>query len=175
MQPDLRSLPDLTPAQAYVRGVVTTLVVALPVGILNQLLVSGGDVDAGSPLLVLLWLLIMLGAAAGGWAVRRLCPDAHLAWAAGAAATAYALVQSIGVIRRLVTGGDISWIGYPFLALLMACCGIIGAVYAGRMTRRYGGRQDTGPDGARSANGETGGGVTDRGDRGPGGGPRGTG
>lgn len=139
MEPDLRPLPELSPAQAFWRGVVTTLVVALPVGILNQVLVSGGDLDAGSPVVVVFWILIMFGAAAGGWAVRRLSPAAHLGWAAGAAATAYAVVQSIGVVRRLISGGDISWVAYPFLALLMACCGMFGAVYAGRVTRRYGG------------------------------------
>lgn len=137
-RPPLNVVPELAPAQAYWRGVVTTLVVALPVGILNQLLVSGGDVEAGSAVVLLFWILIMFGAAAGGWAVRRLSPTAHLAWAAGAAATAYALVQAIGVVRRLIQGGRISWVAYPFLALLMACCGILGAIYAGRVTRRYG-------------------------------------
>ncbi|MBS1838252.1 MAG: hypothetical protein JST64_11230 [Actinobacteria bacterium] len=145
MRPDLHDVPELSAPQAFWRGVVTTLVVALPVAILNQLLVSGDDVDKGSPVVILLWILIMFGAAAGGWAVRRLCPAAHLVWSAGAAAAAYAVVQSIGVVRRLIWGGRISWVGYPFLALLMACCGVLGAVYAGRITRRYGG-----DDGERS-------------------------
>jgi len=143
MQPDLNQLPELEPVQAFWRGTVTALVVVLPVGILNQLLVdsadSGSADDNGfSPWVVLLWALIMLGGAAGGWAVRRLSPRAHLAWAAGAAATAYGIVQAIGVIRRLFSGDPISWIAYPFLALLMATCGVLGAMYAGRMTRRYG-------------------------------------
>lgn len=143
MQPDLHQLPELEPVQAFWRGTVTALVVVLPVGVANQLLVdsadSGGADDKGfSPWVVLLWALIMLGGAAGGWAVRRLSPRAHLAWAAGAAATAYGIVQAIGVIRRLFSGEPISWIAYPFLALLMATCGVLGAMYAGRMTRRYG-------------------------------------
>ncbi len=145
MRPDLHDVPELSAPQAYWRGVVTTLVVALPVGILNQVLVSGGDVETGSPVVVLFWILIMFGAAAGGWAVRRLSPSAHLGWAAGATATAYVVVQAIGVLRRLIWGGRISWVAYPFLALLMACCGILGAVYAGRITRRYGGGDDTVP------------------------------
>ncbi|HNE37897.1 MAG TPA: hypothetical protein PKZ82_15415 [Microthrixaceae bacterium] len=138
MQPQIRSLPPMSPPQAYWRGTVTALVVALPAGVMNQVLVSGGDIDPGSPWTFLFWILIMLGGAAGGWAVRRLAPGSHLAWAAGAAATAYVVVQAIGVIRRLVTGDPISWIAYPFLALLMATCGVMGAAYAGRMTRRYG-------------------------------------
>ena len=138
MQPQMRALPEMTPPQAYWRGTITALVVALPVGVLSQVLVSGGDVDEGSPWVLLFWVLIMFGAAAGGWAVRRLSPSASLAWAAGAAATAYAVVQAIGVVRRLANGDDISWIAYPFLALLMATCGLLGALYAGRMARRYG-------------------------------------
>lgn len=154
MRPDLHDVPDLPPEQAYLRGVVTTLVVALPVGILNQLLVSGGDVDTASPVVLFLWVLIMFGAAAGGWAVRRLSPGAHLAWAAAAAATAYLLVQAVGVLRRLIWGGRINWVAYPFLALLMACCGVLGAVYAGRVTRRYGGGEDAGdPDPGRPSRG----------------------
>lgn len=148
MRPELNRLPEMSAPQAYWRGVMTTLVVALPVAILNQLLVSGGDLDARSPVVILFWILIMFGAAGGGWAVRRLSPTAHLAWSAGAAATAYVLVQGIGVLRRLISGERINWVGYPFLALLMACCGILGAIYAGRITRRYGDG-----DGTRSTHG----------------------
>ncbi len=130
MQPQIRTLPEMTPPQAYWRGTITALVVALPAGIMNQALVSGGDIEAGSPWAILFWVLIMFGAAGGGWAVRRLSPQSHLAWAAGAAATAYA-------------AEPISWLAYPFLALLMATCGVLGAIYAGRMTRRYGDETDS--------------------------------
>lgn len=138
MQPQIRTLPELSPPQAYWRGTVTALVVALPAGIMNQVLVSGGDIEAGSPWAILFWILIMFGAAGGGWAVRRLSPGSHLAWAAAAGATAYAVVQAIGVVRRLISDEPISWLAYPFLALLMATCGLLGGIYAGRMTRRYG-------------------------------------
>ena len=143
MQPQIRALPEMSPPQAYWRGTITALVVALPAGIMNQALVSGGDIEAGSPWAILFWILIMFGAAGGGWAVRRLSPQSHLAWAAGAAATAYAIVQAIGVVRRLIIGESISWLAYPFLALLMATCGVLGAIYAGRMTRRYGDDADS--------------------------------
>ena len=58
--------------------------------------------------------------------------------AAAAGATAYLVVQAIGVVRRLISDEPISWLAYPFLALLMATCGLLGGIYAGRMTRRYG-------------------------------------
>ena len=62
MQPQIRNLPEMTPPQAYWRGTITALVVALPAGIMNQALVSGGDIEAGSPWAILFWVLIMFGA-----------------------------------------------------------------------------------------------------------------
>ena len=147
VRPQMQQLPELTPPQAYWRGTVTGLVVALPAGIFNQVLVSSGDVAGGSPWAILFWLLILFGAAAGGWAVIRLSPRAHLAWAAGAACTAYVVVQAIGVVRRLATGDSISWLAYPFLALLMATCGMLGGMFAARSVRRYGSGDAAGPDG----------------------------
>ncbi len=149
MQPNLQPLPELTPTQAWVRGTVTALVVALPAGILNQLLVSSGDVAGGSPWAAVFWVLIVFGGAAGGWTVIRLSPRAHLGWAAGAAAAAYVVVQAIGVVRRLAAGEAISWLAYPFLLLLMAVCGMLGGMFAARTVRRYGspddGADDDGP------------------------------
>ena len=83
----------------------------------------------------------------GGYAVRRLCPDARLQDAAAAGALAYVIVQSIGVVRRLLAGEPISWLAYPFLALLMASVAMLGGVYASRITRRYGASADGSEEG----------------------------
>jgi hypothetical protein len=134
MQPNLQPLPRLTPKQALWRGTVTALVVALPAGLLNQLLVEDDGATTG---VLVLWLLILLGGAAGGWAVIRLSPDAPLSYAAGAGGFAYVIVQSIGIVRRLLIGADISWLGYPFLAVLMATCGMLGGMFARRSSRSH--------------------------------------
>jgi hypothetical protein len=144
VRPSLQPLPELTPGQAFWRGTVTALVVALPAGVMNQVLVDSGEVSAGSPVAILFWLLILLGGAAGGWTVVRLAPTATLAHASGAAALAYGIVQSLGVVRRLVTGDPISWLAFPFLALLMATCGMLGAMFARRTVRRYAPPDDAG-------------------------------
>jgi hypothetical protein len=128
----------MTPSQGFWRGTVTALVVALPAGVLNQLLVSSGDIDEASPVAILFWMLILLGGAAGGWTVIRLAPSARLSAAAGAAALAYGIVQLIGIVRRVGAGESISWIAFPFLALLMATCGMLGGLFAARTVRRYG-------------------------------------
>lgn len=142
MQPTLHDLPELDPLQALWRGVVTALVVALPAGILNQLVVEDDGPMVGA---LALWLLILLGGAAGGWTVIRLSPRAPLPYAAGAAAGAYVIVQAIGVVRRLVADEPISWLGYPLLALLMATCGMLGGFFARRTVARAGGPRDSGP------------------------------
>jgi hypothetical protein len=130
-------MPDLAPLQATWRGTITALVVVLPVAVLNNVVVSGGE-DPGSPLVLLLFALILLGGAAGGWAVIRLSSTARLPHAAGAAALAYVIAQSLGVVLRLLRGDDLSWVGYPFLALLMATCGMLGGMFARRWQQQNG-------------------------------------
>lgn len=133
-----RPLPELSPPQALWRGLITALVVVAPVAVLNQFLVDSGDLDPSSPAAFLLWALILFGGAAGGWATIRLSPPASLAYAAGAAALAYIAIQSVGVVLRLLDGRSISWVAYPFLALLMATCGMLGGAFARRWTRTAG-------------------------------------
>lgn len=141
-------LPELSPAQALWRGVVTTLVVALPVGVMNQVLVDSGDVEAGSPVTLVFVVLILFGGAAGGWAVLRLSPAARLAHAAAASAIAYVLVQGGGILKRLIWGPDeFSWFAYAFLTILMATCGMLGGMFARRWHRGYGASPEEGPNG----------------------------
>lgn len=141
-------LPQMEPRQALWRGTVTALVVVFPVGVLNQLLVDLGDVEPTSPVVMLLWLLILLGGAAGGWATIRLSQRAPLSYAAGAGAFAYLIVQAIGVVRRLIADVPISWIAYPMLALLMAVCGALGGQFARRWQSPTATATDQGSGGA---------------------------
>lgn len=127
--------PALSPGQATWRGAVTALMVALPVAVLNQLLVSGGDIDGDSPVVLVFGLLILFGAAAGGWGVVRLCPTAGLAHAAGAGALAYVVVQSIGIVSRSIRGEPLSWVAFPLLALLMATAAMLGGMFGRRWNR----------------------------------------
>ena len=131
-------LPEIAPVQALWRGTITALVVVLPVGVLNQYLVSSGELSGASPVTILFGVLILLGGASGGWAVIRLSPQAPLPYAAAASALAYLIVQSIGVIIRLLGDKAIGWLGYPLLALMMATCGTLGGMYARRWLRQNG-------------------------------------
>lgn len=128
-------VPSLSPTQAVWRGVVTALVVALPVAVLNQLLRTSGDMDSDSPMVLLFWLLILFGAAAGGWGVLRLCPQAALAHAAAAGAITYMVVQTIGVVTRTIRGESLSWAAFPLLGLMMATAAMLGGMFARRWNR----------------------------------------
>lgn len=130
-----QQLPELPPLQAMVRGVVTALVIVAPAAVLNNVLIESGDIEETSPVTFLFWALILLGGAAGGWATIRLSPAASLAYPAGAAALSYVLVQAVGVVLRLIDGDSISWAAYPFLAVFMATCGMLGGMFARRWLR----------------------------------------
>ena len=130
-----QQLPELPPLPVMWRGVVTALVIVVPAAVLNQLLIDSGDIEATSPVTFLFWALILLGGAAGGWATIRLSPAAPLPYPAGAAALSYVLVQAVGVVLRLIDGDDVSWVAYPFLALFMATCGMLGGMFARRWMR----------------------------------------
>lgn len=134
----------MSPAQATLRGAVTALVVALPVAVFNQLLVAAGDIESGSPVTVVFWVLILFGGAAGGWAVIRLAPAAALGHAAAAGVLAYVVVQGIGIVRRVVAGDSLSWPAFPFLALLMATAGMVGGMIARRWNAQAGELGDRG-------------------------------
>ena len=72
-------------------------------------------------------VILFLGAV-GGFGAAKLAPDRPLPNGAAAAAFGYVLVQGIGVIRHLFTGEDSTVLTYIFLALLMATCGMLGAM-----------------------------------------------
>lgn len=137
------ALPDLSPMQATWRGTITALVVVFPVAVLNNIAAGDGE---GSPLSLLFFALTMLGGAAGGWAVLRLSSTARLPHAAAAGAGAYLIAQAVGVVLQLARGDSPSWLAYPFLALLMACCGVLGGMFAARWQQqnRPGERHDGG-------------------------------
>ena len=124
--------------QALWRGVVTGLVLVMPAAILNNVLIDEGTIEPGHPATFLFWLFILLGGAAAGWATIRLAPSAQLAHAATAGAGAYLVAQGVGVILRLISGEPISWLAFPFMAILMATCGMLGGMFARKWLQQNG-------------------------------------
>lgn len=131
----MSSLSRLVHAPAVFAGTFVTLAVAVPTALLAQVLDDAGSVDDDSPWLLAAFAVIMLAMAAGGYvaAVRR--PDAPLVNSALAAVGAYLVVQIVGAIRLLATGGDVTWAAIPFFALLSAAAGMTGGLVADHRAR----------------------------------------
>lgn len=131
-------MPELEPLAALWRGVITGLVLVMPAAILNNLLIDDGTIEPGHPATFGFWILILLGGAAAGWATIRLAPSAQLAHAAIAGAGSYVVAQAVGVVLRLISGDPISWLAFPFMAIMMATCGTLGGMFARKWLQQNG-------------------------------------
>lgn len=126
---------DLVHLRAVAVGAAVALAVCVPAALLAQVLDEAGTVDDDSAWLLVLFCVILVGMGIGGYAaaVRRL--DAPLTNGALAALAAYLLVQTIGAIRLLATGDDVTWAAIPFFALLSASAGMAGGLVADHRAR----------------------------------------
>ena len=122
--------------RAVATGALVALAVCVPAAVLAQALDHADRVDDDSGWLVVLFVVILAGMAVGGYvaAGRRL--DAPLSNSAVAALAAYLLVQTIGAIRLLARGDEVTWVAVPFFALLSAAAGMTGGLIADHRARR---------------------------------------
>jgi putative membrane protein (TIGR04086 family) len=123
-------------ARSVVVGALVALAIAVPAAILAQLLDEAGTVDDDSSWLMVLFVVILGGLAAGGYVAAAHRPDAPLTNSALAALGAYAVVQLIGAVRLLASDDDVTWVAMPFFALLSAAAGMTGGLLADRRARR---------------------------------------
>ena len=124
--------------RAVMVGACIAVVISLPAGVLGQVVVD----DRGhSPGLVLAFLMpVLAGFAAGGYVAARHAPTGPLANSAVAAVAAFALIQGLGVARRLVVGAPLSLPSLVFAAFLAYSSGLLGGLVA----QRIGGRRQLG-------------------------------
>ena len=93
-----------------------------PLAIAQQIIRPKGVV------LMLCFLLYLVFAAVAGFGAAKLARERPLPNGAAAAAFGYVVVQLVGIVRRLVDSDPIRPISYVSLALLMATCGMFGAM-----------------------------------------------
>jgi cadmium resistance protein CadD (predicted permease) len=127
---------ELVHPRAVAVGAGVALAICVPAAILAQILDEAGSVDDDSSWLLVLFGVILVGMGVGGFvaADRRL--DAPLTNGAVAALAAYLLVQTIGAIRLLASGDDVTWVAIPFFALLSGAAGMTGGLVADHRARR---------------------------------------
>jgi hypothetical protein len=131
------SRPDRLEWRAVWQPALSVSVFLLPLAILQQVLVDHGTIDRSGSASMLFYAVFLFLAAACGYAAARLASDRLLQHGAAAAALAYVVVQGIGIVRHLIVGGEVltRLPSYVFLALLMATCGMLGAMLERRSRR----------------------------------------
>lgn len=122
--------------RAVAAGAGIALAICVPAALLAQLLDESGTVDDNSSWLIVLFGVILVGMGIGGFVAANLRLDAPLTNSAVAALAAYLLVQTIGAIRLLTSGGQVTWAAIPFFALLSASAGMAGGLLADRRARQ---------------------------------------
>ena len=118
--------------RSVLTGAAVTLAITVPPAVAVQLMDDGDDM-AASNWTRLAFLLVLIGFGAGGWVAARRQPTAPLAHGAAAAFTAWAIVQGIGIVRRLFAGEPLGWLSFVFAALLAASTGAVGGLLADRL------------------------------------------
>jgi putative membrane protein (TIGR04086 family) len=111
-------------------GMVTALIVAVPVTLVGQAVDSFYDDD---PVwLRLLVLPVLVGFVLGGYGAARRRPTTPLIHGTLAAFGAFLVVQAVGIGRQLFSGDDVAWLAIVFNGLVAACLGTIGGIVANR-------------------------------------------
>ena len=116
-------------------GAGAAIAISVPTAILAQALDGAGTVDDDSKWLIALFAVVVAGLGVGGYVAATRRPDAPLTNGAAAALAAYVLVQTVGAIRLLASGDDVTWAAIPFFALVAAAAGMSGGLVAERRAR----------------------------------------
>ena len=113
-------------------GVVAALPLVLPAAVANAWLAGRDDPNAG--LVALTFLALLVGFTFAGFAAARgPTGGAPLQHAAAGAAAAWAVIQVIAIVVRLVRGDGISPVGIVFTGLLASSAGLVGGILATRV------------------------------------------
>lgn len=118
--------------RAVIAGAGAALALAVPAALVGQIVDSTADGDGNRAVLGLAYLVVLTGLAVGGYVAGGRAPADPMMHGASAALLAFAIVQAVGVVRRLVGDDDISWVAIAFNAVMSACIGTVGGYVAAR-------------------------------------------
>lgn len=117
--------------RAVLAGAVVAVAVCVPAAIVGQFLT---DRDSGA--VVVPFLVVLLGLAAGGYAAARQAPTFPYTNAALAALLAFVLVQAVGIVLRVVRDDPVRIAQIVFSGLMAYASGLLGGVVAVSRERR---------------------------------------
>lgn len=110
-------------------GAMMTLLLTGPAAILKAMIDDNND---SSLWLLALYPMIIAGYLLGGALAGRQHPATAFIHGASATVLAFAILQTIGIIRRLANGDGVSISALVFNALLASTLGVIGAWFGAR-------------------------------------------
>ena len=117
-------------------GSGAALAVALPAAVLAQVIDTASTTDDAPAAVYALVMVVLGGIALGGWVAGRRRPDRPAQVGALVGLAAIAVVQVLGVIRRIVAGDDVAWATIPLVLVvamgLAAIAAFLGARPPGR-------------------------------------------
>ena len=117
-------------------GAGVALAVALPAALVAQLADALSD-DTDLPAIAYpLVVVVLVGMGIGGWAVGRRTRAGAVPNAAAAGLVAIALVQALGIVRRVAADEPVAWGTVPVVVLVAVGLACGGAVLAGRSPGR---------------------------------------
>lgn len=125
-------MPDSLNRSAVLAGAVACLVLAVPAAIVTAVL---GDDDGGtdqSNWVLVAFLVIVVAYLLGGAVAGRRAPTVPFINGAAATFLAFAGVQVVGVVRRIIADETISIGALVFNALLAPSIGVVGAWFGAR-------------------------------------------
>lgn len=116
-------------------GVLAALAVAVPAVVGAQVIDSARDGRAGAWLFAVLGLIVV-GFAVGGHVAARRRPAVPLLNGVATGIAAYAVVQTLAIVRLLINGDEVTWAAVPLFVLVAAAAGLVGALVADARTPR---------------------------------------
>lgn len=125
-------MPDSLHRSAVLAGAVACLVLAVPAAIVTGVL---GDDDAGtdqSNWVLVAFVVIVFAYLLGGAVAGRRAPTVPFINGAAATFLAFAVVQVVGIVRRLAADEGVSIGALVFNALLAPSIGVVGAWFGAR-------------------------------------------
>jgi predicted permease len=111
-------------------GALTAAAVAVPAGVIAQVLDDGDDARW---LVTVLGFVVLAGLVMGASvAARRQHEGTPLTHGVVTAVGVFVIVQAVGVLRRTITGDDITWSRLASNLLLSLLAGLVGGMIGSR-------------------------------------------
>ena len=121
--------------EAVLKGAAAAIVVCLPLALLAEA-IAGSDEDDPSRWAFLLFFGVLVGFVLGGLVAARNALEYPYTNGAVAALVAFAVIQGVAIVVRVVGDEPVRYVAVVFNGLLAYGCGLIGALAGARRAPR---------------------------------------